>query len=359
MTQAQRAPVLHAIEAFCGGALESCAQLCHLIDDRPAIVLHGIRPETPANFIEKFPVGTRFIPWNVSAEIQPRRDIRGVLALRQLAKQTSPALIHAHSSKAGALARMSFPLGAPPVIYSPRGYAYLRRDIGVLSRSLYRIIESVLGLSKHITVACGHDEGRISVVSQKKLRVIPNGLRTEEFRDLAKRTPVVSSKIVGSGRNAPSKNLKLFFDIARAMENRDLEFLWVGGDEAAKQACPPNVAVSGFIPSEQCLAEIAEAYVFLQTSLWEGLPRAVLEAMALGVPVLAHPSIGSEELVSDGAGGQLCENLEVFIAKLKEIIDDPVLRARLSAGAQQKIDADYNLKSIRKQWKSLYALLAS
>ena len=344
------------IEAFCGGALESVAQLCHLAarDGRRVVVLHGIRPETPENFSQKFPSGTRFLRWNCERSLALRADLCALRGLRKTVREENPCLIHAHSSKAGALTRAAFPFGALPVLYSPRGYAYLQQDFSGAMRGAFRMVEFVLGQLPHKTVACGYDEGRLSVVPDRNLTVIPNALDPRPLELLAEQTQTLPRTVVGAGRMAASKNVPLFLEIAESFRDEDIQFIWVGGPLSEGTRIPDNMTVTGFVSREECLNIIASGALFLQVSLWEGLPRAVLEAMAMAVPVVALSAPGSTELVADGMGGALCHSKEDIVAKIAELLAAPESLALMGRAGQQKISRNYSSEIVDAQWSELY-----
>ena len=135
-----RPVLLYVVESFSGGTLESVAQLCHMFSSEIDItVLHGIRPDTPENFADKFPAGVNLVRWSTPRGFNPLRILTTVLELRRLSARLDPIFVHAHSTKAGAFARMAFPLGGRRVLYSPRGFAFLRTDISGVARAIIRV----------------------------------------------------------------------------------------------------------------------------------------------------------------------------------------------------------------------------
>jgi glycosyltransferase involved in cell wall biosynthesis len=98
-----------------------------------------------------------------------------------------------------------------------------------------------------------------------------------------------------------------------------------------------------------------QANVFLFPSRHEGMPNALLEAMASGLPVIASCIAGNEELVADGETGYLVpsENVESLRAALKKLLSDAGLREQMGKASRQNVETNYSWESTAQQ----YALL--
>jgi len=100
------------------------------------------------------------------------------------------------------------------------------------------------------------------------------------------------------------------------------------------------------------------ADMFMFPSIHEGLPNAVLEAMASGLPILASNATSHSELVKHGVNGFLCRNLEQFKEYLKYLIEDENLRKNFAVKSRKKaLSFDWNV--IIPQWEKLYQRVLS
>ena len=349
--------ILHVVEALSSGILTSISTICRVLaSDFDHTVLHGARAETPADPSTVFPNSTRFVPWDVGRAISPWRDWAAFRALRDTVREVRPDIVHAHSSKAGALARLAFPGGGIPIVYSPRGYSFLRQDAGRVGRATCRAIEKGLGLLPHVTVACGLGEYEQALRVSRRAILIPNML---DPRLLPRRRH-------GSAAGAPlraamvggiraQKNFPLFCAIAERFRADEMDFMWIGGGaEGATAAAPPNVTVTGWLPRDDALARLAQADVLLQTALWEGLSIAMLEAMAMGLAVLALPAFGKQELVVEGLNGYMCTDADAFAARLRELIAAPSRLESFGAASRDIVHRRHDAMVVADQWRSLY-----
>jgi glycosyltransferase involved in cell wall biosynthesis len=135
-----------------------------------------------------------------------------------------------------------------------------------------------------------------------------------------------------------------------------MRFVWLGGGMPPPGApLPDNLEIAGWLSRKAVLARLSRAQVFCQTSLWEGLPIALLEAMALGLPVLAWPAVGNRELIVEGETGYTCRTAEEFAAHLHALADDPKRRAALGAAGRARIVRQYDAAVVALQWASIYA----
>ena len=353
--------VLHAVESFTGGVLQSISLICRSV---PAIdefaVLHGNREETPNDLERWFNPGVRLIKWHVEREVSASGDLRAFRELRSVVRELRPDIIHAHSSKAGALCRLLTLVEDVNVVYSPRGYSFLRGDLSPAKQRFYRSLEWLLGKLDHITVACGAGELIHAASVSRRCVLIPNMIDVGHLGGLdGRRRHAATLAVAMCGRIQPQKNFPLFASIAERLQGEPFVFKWIGGGRVPPGCpVPPNVEITGWLDRRAALAQLASSDVFVQTSLWEGLPLAMLEAMALRLPVLAMPAVGNSELVIDGVNGFKCGCVDDFVDRLRELRDSSDLRARLGERGWHIVDRNHDATVTATRWESLYRSFA-
>jgi 1,2-diacylglycerol-3-alpha-glucose alpha-1,2-galactosyltransferase len=216
------------------------------------------------------------------------------------------------------------------------------------------------GFMKYV-VACYNLAGVVAAVSRheatellelgvrRPIEVIPNTVDIGSVRELALASPaarqrynIPSSKfvIVGVGQMQPRKDLQTFLRCAQL--NPDALFYWVGGKvfgpatAQSKQtnrlvrSASHNVTFTGVVTRSEVIRYLSAADLFFLPSRHENCPMAVLEAAALGLPLLLRDLPQYSDLLGDGC---LYGDDENFPSLIQRTISDPGLRSKLSIQA--------------------------
>ena len=239
-----------------------------------------------------------------------RDDLTVRRQLRRLILDRGVDLVHAHLSMSELLAAACVPR-ATPIVASRRG-----RTLGYEDRPLFRAWEALAHRRVRLMICNSEELARFTLshdLGPPPITVISNGVDLERFA----RSPLPREPVVAVVANLNSyKRHDLFlrgFDLAsrripaaRAIlvgdgpERRRLEKL------AAELGIAERVTFLGRLADPR--SAVSEARVVSLTSLHEGLPNALLEAMAMGRPVVATEVGGVPELVDDGVEGFLVGN---------------------------------------------------
>lgn len=167
-----------------------------------------------------------------------------------------------------------------------------------------------------------------------------------------KRTNVPSSRrrlrVLSVGRLAPEKGhvglVQAFADVIHQGIDAELRIVGEGPErerieaEVARFGLKERCVLPGAASDTQCLREMQEADVFVLTSFMEGLPVVLMEAMAVGTPVIAPRLAGIPELVEDGCGLLYAPAHRAELAeRMTRLLRDPELRARLGEAGRQRV----------------------
>ncbi len=195
--------------------------------------------------------------------------------------------------------------------------------------------------------------------------VIPNGVETERFKPID-RPPNAKVKILFIGRLIPRKGFQRVVKAlprVREMAKGPFEVEVVGTGEAKglldKEAQELGVSdlirYVGTIPYERLEQAYQYADIFVLTSLSEGMPSVILEAMGCGLPVIASDVGGNNELVKNGTNGFLVkgDNREDLAKKIAGLVNNGGDRARMGQVSRQKA-LDYDWKNIMREYNGLY-----
>jgi glycosyltransferase involved in cell wall biosynthesis len=354
-----------------GGTGNQVAALCNGLDSNKfeITLVYSVRPgSTPESFEAHAHGAERFIyvP-EMTREISPFKDLAALRRLYRLFCEDRPDIVHTHSSKAGVLARLAArAAGVNRILYSPRGYAFLQRDRGVLSRTLYWLIEAIVSPFSEI-VACSPSEGTAASrfpISRGVSVVCDAYLGDPKAR--AKR-PADSSfdrEVCAAGRLTYARHPEKFVELAAGVLNqRDrVRMVWIGDGELRESVerererlrLDSRFELTGWLGADEAIRRLSKAAILVHFSRWDGLPNAVLEAMALGIPVVASDIAGNRDAVVDGKTGYLVSDEMQLVERVLRLLDDPGLRERLGEAGRQRVEDNFTLARMIEQMTALY-----
>ena len=207
-----------------------------------------------------------------------------------------------------------------------------------------------------VTTELMRDEvtSRIPAV-QPKIRVIPNYVDTDLFRPLD--SAGEANMILFVGRIASEKNLS---SLLEAVEPLNVKVVLIGEGklrpelQARFSSTGGRVIWEGNVPNSLLPGYLNRASLFVLPSLYEGHPKALIEAMACGVPVLGADAPGIREIVRHQVTGWLCKPDVVGIrTAIGELLDRPALCERLGRQAREYVIESYSLTKIAEMEVSL------
>lgn len=348
--------ILHMVEALGGGVytyfIDLSSYFGNSITSETTIIYSDKRSEIiPEKVRSDFNQNIKLIRVPIEKGFS-FKDVNVIFTLRKHINKIKPDIIHLHSSKMTVIGRVAYLLSTSKskLFYTPHGYAFLRKDISKHEKKTYYLIEKYFKWLGGDTIACGDTEYQHA----KKFGnayLIRNGINIKGVT--AHKTFEENKKLtIGIlGRITYARNPSLFNQIA--ISNPDIHFLWIGDGELRAKINAPNIEITGwFMERENGLKKLNDIDIYLQSSLWEGLPIAVLEAMAMKKPVLATNIIGNKDVVKHGETGYLFETvdeLNTFIAKLK----NKSHRDKLGEEGFKRVE---NLFNSEKNFQSLHEL---
>jgi glycosyltransferase involved in cell wall biosynthesis len=292
---------------------------------------------------------------------------RLVAAVRRLLKEVRPDILHTHLYHPNLYGRLAaLGLGLPVVAAVHNSYTRVKLHRRVWNFLLARAGDRVLVGSPQVW----RDVRRYDRVPARRLLLLPYGIRPAELETPLSRAEArdrlgVSGFVVGAvGRLEEQKGHGQLLAAlpALAREIPDLTVLLVG-DGRRRQALVAqarDLGVAGqvrFLGTRRDLPEIYRALdVFVQPSLWEGLPLALLKAMGAGLPVVATRVSGALEVIDDGVNGRLVNPGDPpdLARAILELYQQPEDRARLGEAARGTVLAHYSQEAMLGRLESLY-----
>ena len=213
--------------------------------------------------------------------------------------------------------------------------------------------------------------------SPAKYRLIRSGVRLAGYPAAAGRAATRAGLgvdagdvlVLSIGNAKPQKNPWHFLEAAAALSagHPAARFVFAGGGEeleklraaARDRGLEKTCVFTGW--REDSAELLAAADIFVLTSLWEGLPRSLVEAFKTGLPAVCYRTDGVADILKDGVNGLSPEpgDLPAFCAALSGLLSDPGLRARLAAGAAATDLHEFDIDFMVRRQEELYEGLLS
>jgi glycosyltransferase involved in cell wall biosynthesis len=292
-----------------------------------------------------------------------RLDPRVWVRLKHLVERVRPDLIHAHGARAGL--PMTRAAGRTHLLYSVRGYHFVGKPPGV--RQLAIAAERRCSARAELTLfVAEHDRAlaeRCGILRHCQAhRVILNSL---DLDDLPAATGSEDGRCLGFlGRLSPEKNPLLLLDVLDRLRGDGYRLRVIGDGEmmpemrqrAEQLGLAGRIEFLGGLPRPAALEALAKVDVMLLPSHWEGLPHAPIEAMAMGVPVVAHRVGGLPEVIDHERTGFLIDasDPDRYADAIRRLAGDPGLRACMAAEARRVAHARFSWPARKAAYLDLY-----
>jgi len=346
-----------------GGAQATAVRTCALLDRdryRPVILAGPDAGSGGSMADDARAAGVEVVTVDgLVSTIRPHIDVRAVPAVRRAVEGTGAELVHTHSSKAGVLGRLAARQAGRPAVHTVHGWSFHGEQHPAV-RTTYRTIERALApKTAALIVVTPVDEriGREAGIGRpEQYHLIRSGIAIPAPRTAAQRASARAALgwgdgdegLVAVGRLAPQKDpqtmVEAFAAVVAARPQARLAVIGDGPDRAEVEAAIDRLGLGASIAllgvRTDVLDVLAGADAYLLSSRWEGLPRTVLEAVALGIPVVATDVGGVREVVDPGTSGWLVPagDPAALGTAAAEALASPVVAAARAEAARAGID---------------------
>jgi glycosyltransferase involved in cell wall biosynthesis len=378
----ERIPVLHVItRLIVGGAQENTMFTAVLLDkNRYRVdVVCGPQTGSEGSLIEE--LRQRGVPLTILPELvrelSPTKDLAALWKLYQLIRRGKYRIVHSHSSKAGVLARIAARLaGVPIIIHTVHGWSF-HDHMSRRLRSTYIFLEKLTAhysdalivvakpdIQKGLKEAIGQPEQYHLIRSAIPLDAFDpasiDRLTVRQSLGIPSGAPVLGNVGRFSAQKNPLDWVKIAGRVGRSLP--EAWFLLVGDGSLHPQVVQAlkeegifeRSVLTGLRRDVPQMMSVID--VFLLTSLWEGLPRVIPEAMAMGVPVVAYRVDGTSEAVLPGETGYLCQPgaLDEMASCCQNLLLDTSLRNRMAEHCRQYAVSEFDVTYMVSQIAELY-----
>jgi len=301
----------------------------------------------------------------LSNSFDPRKGLRAGRDTAKLAAEIRPDIIHCHSSAAGFWTRLAV-RGSTPTVFTAHGWGFtpgappLRRIALLVAERL------VARLTARYICVSEQDERlatRYGIAAPEKIAVIHNGVEPHESS--GRRTNLDAAiRMVFVGRLARPKEPELLLAALSELPAllRDAYELQIVGDGPLLPRLrdlvlrnPAKVRLTGALEREEVLKTLSESHVFVLTSRYEGFPISILEAMSMGLAVIASDVGGIREAVTPECGILMGRgDKEALKRALARLAEDRAAIERYGAAARERARKEFSVTAMCEKTVAVY-----
>ena len=371
--------VLHIITQLeLGGAQKNVLQILAGLDQQKydiyLISSRGLLDEEAKNIPH---LHLKFLSF-LKRQPNPIFDVLAFIFLIFFIKNKKIHIVHTHSSKAGILGRWAARFSGVPVIihtihgwgFHDHGMRFLNKFYIFLEKCAAKISKKLIAVSEN-DIRMGLKEG---IGSREQYALIRCSLEPgflsgkQESAEYYKTSFKIENHYKVAGMVACLKKQKNPLDFVRAADcvlnkNPHTKFLLIGDgvgrsrieSEIKKRQLQDNIFLLGWRKDVKKIMACVD--VFVLTSLWEGLPVVLLEAMGCSKPIVAYDVGGVREVVKDGINGFLVKpkDFKELSIKVNLILENDELRHRMGAcGQRLALSEEFSHDHMMKQIQRLY-----
>ncbi|MCM8788171.1 MAG: glycosyltransferase family 4 protein [Candidatus Omnitrophica bacterium] len=329
--------------------------------------------------VKKYGISFIFIP-ELVRNISPMYDVIAFIKLGMNFRRNRFDIIHTHSAKAGFIGRLAAKLFSRKskvihTLHGPSFYPYQP----ALVKFCYMLSEKIAGFCTDYFISVSsvilERYLRRGIVKREKSCVIRSGFEVEKYRDALQFNHLIRNKLgVGKqdiligmiGRLFPLKGqeylLRVFAKISSNYPNIHLVLV---GDGILKDSferfvkqhnLQKRVHFTGLVEPEKIPYFASAIDIGVHTSLREGLPRAVVQILAVGKPVIAFDIDGAREVIKDGLNGFLvpAKNETMLEEKLRFLIEHPEEVKKMGRYGQEMLFEEFSVEKMLAEIEKVY-----
>ena len=319
---------------------------------------------------------------DIVREVSPIRDLKAFFALKKYFKANKFDVVHTHSSKAGILGRLAArAAGVPVVVHTVHGQAFhpyqskwKNRLFIALERFAAKFCDKIYAVAQAMIDQCT----AAKVAPRDKYMVVYSGMDTTAFAN-AVREPELRSQlgipqeaktVVTVARLFHQKGYEFVIPAAEKVlkHDKNVHFLFVGDgpmyDELKSYLKAKNIDsnfhFAGLVPPAEVCRYIAQSDLLWHLSLHEGLPRAVVQALATGIPAIGFALDGTPEVIINGETGftVAAEDIDAVTAHTVTLFENDEMRRTMGVNGKARVLEQFDWQRmadiLEKEFITLY-----
>lgn len=326
-------------------------------------------------------VTDQLFPVEIPRRIRPLQDLRALWGLWKVIRAYRPDIVHTYTSKAGLLGRLAATVARVPIVVHTIYELPQNSTTSVWTQRFYRALETLAaGWCHHMTTISRVNQKQIlkeRICRPDRLTLIPVGLALENY------VPSTEREVVRQGWDLPADAIVLGMagrleaakghsDLLQALaflapSHPRLHLVLMGTghllpaltEQVRTLGICRRVHFLGWV--DDLVSDIAALDIFVLSSRYEGLGVVLLEALALGVPVVSTRVGGTQDFVDDGVTGLFSPpNDPTALAQaIEQMMGNPEQARRMAQAGREKVFQEYDVREADQRTLDLYHTLYS
>ncbi|WP_173915201.1 glycosyltransferase family 4 protein [Halobacillus sp. Marseille-Q1614] len=312
---------------------------------------------------------------NIDRNINPIENFKSVIGMYNLFKKETPDIVHVHTPVAAVLGRIAAKLARVPIIiYTAHGF-YFHENMTPIKYKLFYTVEKLCARFCTDFIFTQSEEDGVLAIQNKflpreNITVISNGVDVEEkfnptsidvkqIENLRKELNLNEDEILVSfiGRLVKEKGIIDLLNAFSKIEQQNIKLIIIGNTDLSERDQQTfkeienyrdysNIIFTGFRRDIPELLSISDIYCL--PSYREGMPRSIIEAMAMECAIVATNIRGSREEVDNGENGFLVNlnDPDSLASSIKELANNPEKLSDFKTNAREKAAKLYNEKKV-------------
>jgi len=362
--------VLHVVHLV--GGVEICVrQIAKNIDNSSINLIVACQNLKNKNFIKDNTnnhIKTYYLP--IVREISPIRDIISVLLLIKILYLEKPDAVHVHSAKAGVIGRVANIFFKKPLLYTPHAFSYLsaRKQF---KKKFFLFIEKILRFRHVLLLATSESEKDRAIdevgYENNQTVVLDNAINPIQTNTTNSSKVNHKEYICSLGRPSYQKNTEMLLNVFEELSKRfhKLHLYIVGAGEyspelikvkeiIATKKITDRVTIIPWITRVEAMTVLKFSKLYVSTSIYEGMPYAVIEALYLQKAMVLTNCDGNKDLIQDNFSGFLVKSKKEMINKISLLLKDDTKRKQFEANAHKEYLKRHQIETYIQKLTKIY-----
>lgn len=304
--------------------------------------------------------------------LNPFRDIKAIFQAVRIIKKENPDLIHCHSAKGGVIGRIASFITNKKVVYTAHAFSFLSANKKI-KYYIYILFERITRLNSYF-LACSQSEQMLGInkvgYRASKTYYWNNAIKKIVDSDVVEPDDHIKNQeyIISIGRPSYQKNPLLMVEIMRKVHEKypNVKFYLLGVGFYSpmlgkmktlvhKYGLDDIIILLPWLSHKETIGYLKYAQLYLTTSLYEGLPIAVLEALAMKKAIVSSDVLGNCDCVWDNKNGYLLKlERDQFVDKIGYLLTHKDILNKMSENSYSIFESRFNIENRICELEQIY-----